>query len=65
MRPCKQTKLHLDSIFDDVILVLDEENETNKLGDVEKLKLISLMKDKICLWINGNFSKPEKDAVVL
>ena len=49
----------------DEILVLDKENETNKLGDVERLKLISLTKDNICLWNNEKFSKPEKDAAVL
>ena len=60
--PCKHTKLHLNSREgeDDEILVLDKENETKKLGDVEKLKLISLMNDKICLWANGKFFKPKR-----
>ena len=48
------------------ILALDKKiKQTTELGDVaERLKLISLMKDTICLWANGKFSKPEKDAVV-
>ena len=41
------------------MLVLDTENETNKLSDVKRLKLISLMKEKIYLWVNEKFSKPE------
>ena len=41
------------------MLALDTENETNKLGDVKRLKLISLMNEKIYLWANEKFSKPE------
>ena len=48
----------------DEILVFDTETETNKIGDVERLKLISLMKEKMCFWANGKFSKPEKDAAI-
>ena len=58
-RPCKQTKWDLSK--SDKIFVLDKEM---KLGDVERPKLISSMKDKVCLWANGKFSKPEKSAAV-
>ena len=44
----------------DEILVLDKENETNKLGDVERLKLISLTKDNICLWNKKNIPNPKR-----
>ena len=53
------------TVQDDVEEVqFSEVSENNKLNDAERIKLVTLMKEKKCLWGNEKYSREEKQAAL-